>query len=401
MVDVVTDRFFTRRNRGEIVQNPMWREAFWMYSEPAIMTRYGVRPYNGNNIEQSHGIPSESADEALPFLLGLNSTAVVDSFLEQYDSLRDVTITKAYANVSESELLSGESLGELGETLHWIRSTMQRAITFLRWLHSPSMDLLTRNKIKQSQRKRWKKLSPDQRREVRRRTMSKKIDTSSDLWLEARYAIRPIIYEIRGILKALKHIINKGGRQTARGKYLEHQTSTTTIDCGVPADITWTEQKQSSHVCTYRAGVLYAIDNDINSFMAITGLDSPVEAVYNLTRFTFILEWFFNIGSLLDSWFINPSLHPLSSWIVEDHSFDTRITIIDGVSHNSDNATWYGTGWTPGYFNVGRRLVRRLPVERRPLKPHMRINLDYAKYLDLVTIGRHLLRRLLEKNRRK
>lgn len=372
MCDVVTPNFSRVKNEGNLVNNPMERLTYDISRKPTILR--GKGDCGGGLIHEY-----ELAD-FIPTLL-VNKSSLVETVanaLRPYSAESEVAQTKAWANIDVSEIQGSASLGELPETVDWLIETM-RALAEL---------------VVALRRKDVKKL-----RKILKKQIS--FDGAMDLWLQYRYAIRPLVSEVVSALSALSASLEKGTRFTARGNnYIFDEPLTTTAElhftngalaadfCGYVATVTKASERM------FRAGVLVEIDTSINAGLAIWGLDSPVEAIWELMSLSFIMDWFFNIGSCINAAFLNPGLEPRISWVTEKINY-YQSTAATGLWRNSPAGcsqnieSWRLIQY--GYTYEGVSLIRRVPLSKRFSLPHLNVRLSPDKILDIFAIARKLL----------
>jgi len=195
--------------------------------------------------------------------------------------------------------------------------------------------------------------------------------------------------------------LEKGTRFTARGNnYIFDEPLTTTAElhftnsalaanfCGYTATVTKATERM------FRAGVLVEIDTSINAGLAIWGLDSPLEAIWELMSLSFVIDWFFNIGSCLNAAFLNPGLEPRISWVTEKVNY-FQSTAATGVWRNTPPGcsqsleSWHLIQY--GYTYEGVSIMRRVPLAKRFSLPHLNVRLSPDKILDIFAIARKML----------
>lgn len=376
MLDVVTPNFKSLSATGTVINNPMYRLSLEAVTE---------RP-----IAQGNGVCSGRPDHWIWYLPdSYPDMDMVDCSLSDYfdptppqrylklwnQDKADLAITKAWSNVDQSELLALASLGEMRETVSWISSIYLRFGNIIKALKNRQFTQLKRN--------------------TRNMLENKKFETFSDYWMEFRYAFRPLVFEMQQAVNALNAIIDKNMRLTARGFERELVTSSDSYE--LPSGDTKSHYTTTLNISrNFRAGVLYNIDSNINGALAVWGLDQPLEAMWELTRLSFVVDWFLNIGDLVSAWSVNPNLSPITSWITEETDYN-RITQCTSIYRNDS----YGCGSSTkveasslGKCNIRVRAIRRTPCPSRTLMPQVKIKLNLAKTIDLALIGRQLFNAL-------
>lgn len=388
MEDVETLKYKERSGKGEIINNPMCSQTLICACNPAYVTTTGLiqgmpatQVYPVLVDKATLGLETDALQQEVTFL----DRTAFEEFLEEWDDERDIAIAKAWANVSKSEIQLLASLGEMPETLSWIKSIFTRAIKLIKGIKTLNSKLVLASILYENGKVKASK-------KVLSTLGSKKKDVLPavmDPWLEYRYAIRPLVFEMKSALEALKASINKGTRFTSRGFY-ENKTISNTYDY---TDVfgSWVRAHRRlslTHTRNYRAGVLAKIDSDINALLAIWGLDQPLQSVYELIPFSFIVDWFFNVGTIIGAWAPKASLQVLSSWIVEAHLLqrDVVITAVDPLM--LEPVVWQTASIEGGNnYSWGTTIKRRLPSPDRPILPSFNLRLDMAKIADLASIG--------------
>lgn len=357
MEDVVTLNFKAKRAAGEVILSPKTHLSYYSEEEATLIHGHGTEPgkvwENDTYVLMTHN----GWNYALPRTLDAAKLWLSEN------ASPDVAVAKAFAKVDISEVQALASLGEMPETLRWLASVFERVLNLVRFF--------TRAK------KRIRKLKP-----------TEAADALANLWLEFRYALRPFIFEAHAVLAAMKALIEKGSRKTARGWDREYDASSGSMQ-GYKDTATNLQLSYMTSISTnYRGGVLFDIESDINGIMALWGLDQPLESAWELVPFSFILDWFFNIGDVIAGWSANPHLRVLGSWVTIEtvlvRKAEVETVSLTGVFYNVDHQ------YTPGKIQETAVISQRIILPDRPLLPSIRLNLDWAKLLDLATIGRGL-----------
>jgi hypothetical protein len=379
MLDTVVPNFRARIARGEIINNPMASVVWSSLVNPLHFAGAGHFPqYQDNNwYNMSTEIQIPSANNAV--VLTWDNLAIV---LAEYQSERDIALTQAWANVDLSEAQALASLGELPETIHWCTSLVKRMISLLRAFKNKQLTGLAAKSMQSG-------------KSVYRE--------SSELWLEYRYAIRPLVYDMHQLTQAWNaSIVPKLPRFTARG-FHQHDLSTETETYRL--DSAWTAFFNTEFIVSrvirtrskFRAGVLWNVSSDARVTPLLWGLDKPLETVWELIPLSFVVDWFFNVGNTISSWTANAGLNTLASWISEEITIEVTDTLPDFQVNNNSQ---YGLVWdshtiAPGSTVTSTTYKRRIPSPVRSKLPHFDLHLDVAKLLDLATIGKNLFRFLL------
>jgi len=145
-------------------------------------------------------------------------------------------------------------------------------------------------------------------------------------WMTYRYAVMPALYELEGAVKLFNRKISENQRYTARA-YGDMQTGTTSPLTHYVADShgwVYTLRSTCTREVTYRAGILYE-STQFGKIMGGLGLTRPISSVYELIKFSWMLDWWVDIGTWLDAMEPNGSSKTLTAW------YSTRDRITHGL----------------------------------------------------------------------
>jgi hypothetical protein len=384
--DVVVPGWKEKINNGEIVNNDFIDVSLESGFNP--LEYYAkVKHISSGRIADVYGgnwgpyYPNGASFPTLPTLAELLAIVCPDE-----GSLRAEAVTTAFARVDTSELEVLASLGELPETVDWFRDVLKRLIAAMAMLKKRQY-LYALNQLKTSLR----------RKGAFKKTTKTVASGTEDYWMEWRYAIRPLIFEVQSYLAALDSKVESAVRKTARFSTFDlaeaiSSPATSHTEYFFRANVRRTVTTSRS----IRAGVLYSLDPEKMGWWTHLGLDAPVSAAWAITRLSFVLDWFFNIGQWIASWEPRVGLTPLSSWVVETRGHSTidiwlptsipftGFTTLD--SHVNSNGG--------AYCNVQSK-VRWVNPDRQFLPTFRYTGLKVAKVADLVVIGRKLASQLL------
>lgn len=407
MLDVVTPRFQTIRNNGGIICSPMYRAEVTNTVDQTLCWYHGHAgsyPFKGEyHFETGLGAAAETG------YLQYGNTTSFNKALEEFADYESLAVTRAHADVDISEMQLLATVGELPETLDWIKSLITRAIRITRAFQSKaerakilrtllySLEEVDGKKAIYHATRRYERFVQLLKNRAERKLLRQKhknvTDDFSSLWLEYRYAIRPLIVDIQNALKVLDTVI-KSRRLTARGREYAIGKWDESIEARQQLSVFTAVASVSVHTeesIKARAGCLYAVEESVASLATILGIDQPIESLYELIPFSFILDWFFSIGDLLQSWFKSSGLDILTSWVTCE--------IIRTETRSVKGFQFLGTNYyvvdSQGVNEFGSsfssvKLKRRLPNPPLPLLPRFDLKLSLAKIIDLGLIGRAL-----------
>lgn len=291
MQDVVTPSFQKRRNQGDIVNSPMTR---------TVISASGAKLYSTSwNWVKKPGQPAwpngEVTGFSCPDPIGLRFgrlTFPETSLPPWNDTLAGQAIASARSDAASASAQLLVSLGEARETLALLKA--------------PLDVLLKRTEPFRVLRSRYNS---------GKLTYNDFIVEFSNIWLLYRYGIMPLVYEIQGIVKALTEP-SKPQRSTSRA-IARDSGSTNWKTTGSSSMITKIELAHSL-VWTreYRATCLYESEDDLQARFGLRLADVPV-AAWELTRLSFVYDWFVNAGDFLGSLTLSGRANVLMQCVVE------------------------------------------------------------------------------------
>lgn len=199
----------------------------------------------------------------------------------------------------------------------------------------------------------------------------------SNEWLEYRYGIRPFVSDICNLLRAFEQRqVNR--RQTSRsygGARKKTSVSRTTKQSAIPCTYSAFKEREVA----VRAGVLYLVDPVYTqSLFHKLGLDKPLEAAWDLIPFSFIVDWFFNVGAAISAWTPDIGVQSLAQWVV----VEDKTTYSLAVTDYSPSAGTTCTIGKLGYVD-NTTVVTRTPMAPGSSIPRFHVNMDWAKAIDL------------------
>lgn len=397
MHDVVTPNFFTLRNKGGIICSPMYRENRYVRTDATVVDIGGWKKTDNHAVRRIKPLFNH-LDVSVDGLLQMDHV-LMDAEFAKYSRETNLALMRAHADVDISEMQLLASLGELPETLAWLESLVTRVVGLtrafkkkqevlkvLRTLKSDVQNIGSKTSIRRLEKYQELLLKRKERDKASKAEKSL-IDNFSQAWLEYRYALRPLISDIQNALKALDTIITSQ-RCVARG----HEYSTATREKIVTQDDPYqrvTAKIVEGEIIRARAGCLYTIEEQVCSLSTILGLDQPIESLYELLPFSFMIDWVFSIGDLLQSWFKSSGLEILTSWVTLSVESYRDVTCTDFWYYSGDTQfTFWINNVVLGASNL--RVVRkwRYSNPALPLLPRFDLKLDLAKIIDIGLIGR-------------
>lgn len=194
-------------------------------------------------------------------------------------------------------------------------------------------------------------------------------------WLEGRYGWRILMYDIQDINNLINHL---GTTQTFRTKERVGHTFSLTTNDTLTGNWSWAEVG-ASLTRSITLGVRGSMITDFVPSLYTTNL---LATGWELTKFSFVVDWFFNIGQAINALSMIAFNHPYTA--AHGLSLDYTRVVDD---------SWYnlitGKGVTAMDYHQAStwRTVgfRRVPCTV-PLLPQINVNVNAFKVMDLVAL---------------
>jgi hypothetical protein len=112
--------------------------------------------------------------------------------------------------------------------------------------------------------------------------------------------------------------------------------------------------------------------------------------MWELTPFSFIADWFFNIGQTISSWTPNPGVKELASWVTTVEEDFCEITS-PAFARTYDVYT-YEDSYSGSGIKMSKKVktITRTPSPTKSIMPRFKLKLNAFKLLDLAIIGKTL-----------
>lgn len=376
MTDVVTKDFKKLQASGKIVNNPL-SSSVTVESEVPYTLEYewrilklGCTPAREYLAEIYFGSGKKPQALAVGGNRYLDVPVITSSKLA---SMAELAVTAAWSRVSTSEVSALVTLAELDKTAVGLAKTLGRVFRIFKYVRKMQIKNLK------------KELS---------------FKELQDVYLEARYGLRPLYYDIKGFHSVLntEQVL---GRQTYRGKEtysasVSDKTPKLLVSASTAAGFgIYRDYERTSRVdVTCRAGVL----TDITALSAVElmGLGQVAEAAWDLVPFSFIVDWFANVGKTIASWTPNPGIKALASWVVTRKT-TTQMSNMGLVTTITPCTVVNQRVEVPYFRCTGNQIktvttVSRVISPTRSIIPNFSVKLDPLKLLDLVLIGKNITR---------
>lgn len=352
--DVVTSNYFSRIAAGEIINNPYERRVHTeTYAQPGLFSFRITHPTTG---EYWDCTGPRQTDHDVWDLADAMST--FPGMSEARSSAIEAAVTAAHANVDVSSMLALTTVAESRQTISSVVSILRRVLNIYRALKRVDLRYL--------------------RRQISRRELE-------DRYMELRYAIRPLLYDISGIADGATRARGRT-RRTFRGSGSGSFSGSSDRGTVYPIDVMRCKKtSHASYSVSARAGVL--CDCTVSE-LNVWGIDQLPETAWELLPFSFILDRFIKVGELIAAWTPNAGVNQRASWVTVKETFSTS-TVYDQpwVVHAWDKTCSMATQTHTRTENVLTRMVEP-PVT---IYPRVDMRLDGYFIADLIIILKRML----------
>lgn len=345
MVDFVTKPFVKGKTWAN---NPMVRTETTYSVTPGMMSGYSTHPpRTGDKISFE---TQYAGDFDGDFLQMRRAGPLYD-----YSDLNTEAATKALSRIRVPEVNGLVSLGELRETLSYIRNPFAGAVRVLdavtpsarRKASVDSLRTAIANARSDGRRKRYESAL------VRLKLLQAKrgLTAAADAHLSVIFGAMPLVDDVKGLLEVLRDggIEHHFSPITARGSASSFATTTKTVMTGgwVPWTLSYTRTVSS------RAYSVYVERQGFTAMKARLGLDPSLIplAVWQLTPYSFIADWGLNVSNYLSS------LRPKTG--VDVKAEGLVVTIVDAWIATSSSASWSDGVWHQTCTPASRARVDR------------------------------------------
>lgn len=215
-----------------------------------------------------------------------------------------------------------------------------------------------------------------------------------EMWLEARYGVRPMIYDTQDAAKALAKLISGHSSNIVKGRGFIGETLNANLGGWVSYDANWDVNLEFTLNGTFtHRGVAYMMTSTLSE---ATFRANILNTAWELTPYSFVVDWFIDIGSWVST--LTPRL--LGQFAGIGQSLKHDYTITSQRKYRVKPGMGSGT-WDNAKYTRELKLYERSPAGISFPSPLPRLTLP--KVTDLVTLfvnGREDVARTLGNERR-
>lgn len=359
IVDVLSTNYAKRRQAGEIIMNPL------------ELTKWGVnRTSNGiiSFTRPNWGRAKLEGDMMGAVVALVSGGQAADCELGK---MSELSLVKAYAKLNATPVLSGEIASDLTKTVSMLKRPFGSAINHLM------------------------KMNGRKSRFMRQGQSVSKANASA--WLEGRYGWLPIISDCQAAINIAKTMRDKVSSALQVVRTSERGDSSTSYSYDVALygaayramGTRIMRESGSAHT-----GILYqvspmALDEKLSKQLGLGGEALP-KTVWEVVPFSFVADWFTNVGEWISAVTPNPWVTILGSWTTEmlDQTTDFPGGQIYRSFVESDGSTTVYKGALNSYTSHNIT-VRRVISPSLPAAPStkMKINLSWKQTADALALS--------------
>lgn len=346
IVDSVTPQFWTKVRDGEFLP---------INTVDITTSERVIVPYSGSTSFTHTGTITASPTHSSGTLFYLHNMNGLPAYAPSQSDIDSVVIQAlAKAKSPDWDILT--FAGELPQTISLLRTAMLRVFGVSRKIARRALRRETRRA----------------KRQRRRYDPQKALREFAQLWLEGRYGWRPLMYDIDDIVTVLrKKSQSPIARRSFRKSFSINQTaSPATTTSGGAFTITGTHNRLGD--CSIRAVVYHRSD------MARIGAN-PIITAYELTRFSFVVDWFIDIGSWLQA------ISPRVGYNQLGVSVSWKASYVETQKWVWTSGTWV-TSMSPQTIVDTVERYHREAYSGIPL-PSIQVNLNQWKVADLIALA--------------
>lgn len=372
MRDTVTPSFRKLLRNGVDVSNPC------SYESTAVETSGGTInvSYTSGDGNPSHCVRASVSGNPftrLQQVVGSDPTW----FLQDCSNMRDHLLVEAMAEAHSPDFSGSLFAAEAVKTMHMLRHPLQALSEFVRKMQSTRSSLL--------------------------RTGVSLSEATSKTWLEYRYGWRPLMLDVKEATAALMSTQRVPGvvLRSRKSNTLSNTQNISPTMVSSNAYYRWWVETTRELKATVKAGVRYRIaDSSYSQFLSTSlglSLDSVPSTIWELVPYSFVVDWFVDVGSWLRATIPAPHVQVLSNYTSLDVSRICK-SIVPFVDKSSPDGggSWNrfpGAGSYTRSDNWGDRAVN-LSVATLPIIIPGRLNL--VRQVDSVALGFNQLLRSIK-----
>lgn len=392
MDDVADSGYFRRRAKGEVIINPLvqfretrdafgvrnWADARYSRSSPsnpwveAERTEYFI---DSDYLQSGAGFLSHSyrhVDRLNNFNLHHPNFRIFD-----VNSIESSLLADSVANATSSTAQALVTMAELGKTFDLFFDSAKRMGKLANWLETT--DLSTLRKLARDPRVKKSLRNPKKLL----RLGGKALVGAASEWLQYRYGFMATYYDLKSWVDAKSHRMRASGVARTTSTYTKTEVT-------YPFENEWTKvtrTKSWSRFTRSSAGVLLNVTDLGPNPGHAYGANHWFTAAWELIPFSFVADWFLDIGTRIQALEGSRILPILGTWIVHRHqllhidteSASSKVNVVGNTKYERHGLDDFGR-----MFNID--LVIRKANPAVSAIPELNVKLNWRRIVDGVAL---------------
>lgn len=171
-------------------------------------------------------------------------------------------------------------------------------------------------------------------------------------WLQVQYGWRPLLSDIYG---AIQHLANRGRKRLPIIEVSKTRKDTTTSITTAVGPDGYESMIQWQHEWMTKVGFVYRLNDPVAHELSSLGLINPLEIVWEVMRYSFLVDWVLPVGSWLSAWTADVGLQFLTGTQSNTSTMTFKESSISSLP--SSGAVSGGIS-TPSYTGSHKNFVR-------------------------------------------
>lgn len=295
----------------------------------------------------------------------------------------DATLAAALDRATSSDALALVTAAELDKTINLISdaaSLIRRAADLLVGI-GPNGTSRLNSLLKEFKARGYNRRGGYKRL---RRDVGKNLASVASTWLAYRYGVMATYYDVKSWQEALTTRGRARFVAIANTEYVSDPGWTLQGSNDYRDHYSYVSRKRDT---TIRAGVL--INPEVITNFDRFGVNRILSSGWELVPFSFVVDWFVDIGTRISAFEGNLIVRPLGSWLTYDHvlwfsqGYDYRY---DRNRTESSGAYYTCSGQNIGTVSETCTYRKRIPNPRLSVLPSVQVNLNGKKITDAVAL---------------
>lgn len=316
-------------NTGKFIPNVYRINPYLVYGEQRAVTKIG---FTDKAVDSGLYDATTTLNGDLGPYLAYRARSIVPGITSNVGNYPNRVLQKAYGKLGDGKVGMGENLGEIRETLQFLRSPFKNLRDFLADSNYRRLGLWnTINHYALSGK--WVEKGG---RQLGGKHAAK---AAADSWLELRYGLMPLVYTVQDLIELANAALGKADSdviRTARARIIEKVPVSFLVNPYFGAQLGNTElfcDATGEDKLTFRACVQYRMSGlpSLAQQLKLTPRFLP-ELAWELTRASFVVDWWFDVGAWLGALRFTPEITVLGNTVGIKIDRQVSVNVRSGVA---------------------------------------------------------------------